>query len=416
MLTGMLHGNALAVVKWIDGPADRWRTKFLIIEGDRLQTPPELLGDPQVRGGRRLDRNGRVVGYYIRRVHPGDRTWWLAGAYAASSDDFDYVPAFSPWGRRLVIHLADRTRPAQSLGTSIFTPTMRELRQVGSYTNAELSRAVVQSLVAAFIESGLDANALAQLFHGASGGKGIAGAEAHWRKTLGEYRPQLKGGAIIPLPIGARAKGFENGAPSGQFSQFVDSLATWLGAGLNIPRELLLKDFTKSNYSSARAALLEATRFFLGRRGLIIRKWLNPVQDLWAEEAVHGGRIEVDLNDWYRRTSLYQRGRWVFAGRGWVDPTKEAQAAQLRMQIGVSTLESECAEQGLDWEEVAEQRAYERRRLVDELGLPDPYAPTKNASETRSQRDSGAPEDDPDDPDRTEERESAAQPSEEWAA
>jgi len=39
------------------------------------------------------------------------------------------------------------------------------------------------------------------------------------------------------------------------------------------------------------------------------------------------------------------------------------------MDIGVSTLEAECAEQGLDWEDVVEQRAFERRRL-QELGLP----------------------------------------------
>jgi capsid protein len=58
----------------------------------------------------------------------------------------------------------------------------------------------------------------------------------------------------------------------------------------------------------------------------------------------------------------------VFAGRGWVDQVKEAQAAKLRMEIGVSTLESECADQGLDWEDVLEQRKRERDRM-EELGL-----------------------------------------------
>jgi len=55
-------------------------------------------------------------------------------------------------------------------------------------------------------------------------------------------------------------------------------------------------------------------------------------------------------------------------GRGWIDPVKEAQAAQLRMEIGISTLEDECAEQGKDWEEVLEQRAREKGKL-EELGL-----------------------------------------------
>lgn len=38
------------------------------------------------------------------------------------------------------------------------------------------------------------------------------------------------------------------------------------------------------------------------------------------------------------------------------------------MEIGLSTLEEECASQGLDWEEVLEQRLREKNKLT-ELGL-----------------------------------------------
>ena len=51
-----------------------------------------------------------------------------------------------------------------------------------------------------------------------------------------------------------------------------------------------------------------------------------------------------------------------------VSRSKEAKACQLRMEIGLSTLEEECASQGLDWEEVLEQRLREKNKLT-ELGL-----------------------------------------------
>ena len=51
-----------------------------------------------------------------------------------------------------------------------------------------------------------------------------------------------------------------------------------------------------------------------------------------------------------------------------MDPVKEAQAFQIRMEIWLSTLEAECACQGLDWEEVLEQCAREKAKLA-ELGL-----------------------------------------------
>jgi capsid protein len=41
------------------------------------------------------------------------------------------------------------------------------------------------------------------------------------------------------------------------------------------------------------------------------------------------------------------------------------------MEISISTLEQECAEQGLDWNEVLDQRRMEIARMT-ELGLPLP--------------------------------------------
>ena len=139
-----------------------------------------------------------------------------------------------------------------------------------------------------------------------------------------------------------------------------------IGTGLNIPYELLLKDFSKTNYSSARSALLEAWRYFNGRRQWLSTYWATPVYELWLEEAVNKGL--VDAPDFYENRYAYTRCKWIGPGRGWVDPVKEAQACQIRMDIGLSTLEAECAGQGLDWEEVLEQRAREKAKLA-ELGL-----------------------------------------------
>ncbi len=127
-----------------------------------------------------------------------------------------------------------------------------------------------------------------------------------------------------------------------------------------------MKDFSKTNYSSARAALLEAWRYFNARRQWMATYWARPVYELWLEEAINRGI--VDAPDFYERRAAWTRCKWIGPGRGWVDPVKEAKAAHLRMQIGLSTLEDECASQGLDWEEVLEQLAREKAKIM-ELGL-----------------------------------------------
>jgi len=146
---------------------------------------------------------------------------------------------------------------------------------------------------------------------------------------------------------------------------------------------LLMKDFSKTNYSSARAALLEAWRFFNGRRAWLSTYWTKPVYELWLEEAVNAGKIEAE--SFYLNKSAWTRCKWIGPGRGWVDPVKEAQASQIRMDAGLSTLEDECAMQGLDWEEVLEQRARERAKMK-ELGL-EPVAAGPQAKSPNGQND-----------------------------
>lgn len=356
MLTGAaLKGNALAIPHWIDRPGSGWRTKWLVVDADRLDTPPELAHRADIRKGVELDQHGAPVAYYVNRHHPRDYN-------TSAVDDYVRIPARTPWGRLRVIHLRDKVQAGATHGRPIFTAVTKELFQTGKYTDAELTAAVVQGLVAAFIESDLGPDQTYELFNSAN----PATPEEYWKTALKHAAPTLKSGAIINLPLGAKMDAFAPTRPNSAFDAFLMAVERHIGAGTHIPRELLTKDFSRSNYSNTRAALLEAWRYFKSRRRWLIDAWLTPVYAMWLEEAVDLGR--VDAPDYYALQHAYTRARWTFAGRGWVDPTKEATAAQIRMDIGVSTLEEECAEQGLDWEDVLEQRAFEQRRIA-EYGL-----------------------------------------------
>ncbi len=45
----------------------------------------------------------------------------------------------------------------------------------------------------------------------------------------------------------------------------------------------------------------------------------------------------------YADRYAYTRCRFVFGGKGWVNPVKEITAAKLRLEMALSTLEQECA-------------------------------------------------------------------------
>lgn len=379
----LTNGDAVSIPLWLPRPDSAWSTRLMNIEADRLDTPTAMRQRDNLRGGVEIDSYGAPLAYWLRKKHPGDRygfgTW--GNLMAFSPDEWERIPAFTPWGRRRVIHLHDKERTGSSRGKPLVTSVMREFHMAGKYASTELQSAVASSLIAAFLESDMDPESSAALF-----GEDPRGA---WNNSVDQSRRirQLQGGAIIPLPAGAKLSPFNPGRPNAGFEAFMLATLRHIAAGLNIPYELLAKDFSKTNYSSARAALLEAWRYFHGRRAWLQQIWLKPVYELWLEEAINSGRVEAP--GYYENRYAYSRCRFIFAGRGWVDPVKEANAAGIRMEYGLSTLESECAEQGLDWEEVIEQRAYEQARL-QELGLPGLNSEALTARTTRP-----AEEDDP---------------------
>lgn len=357
-----INGDALALPLWLPRPGSRWASRLMMVEADRLCTPLGLEHRENIRGGIEFDQYGAPVAYYVLKHHPGDA--FGIGSFgtqlAARHMDWERIPAFTAWGRRRVIHLHDKERSGQSRGKPIVTAVMREFHMAGKYSANELQASLANSLVAAFLESDMDPQSAASLF-------GEDPRDA-WGQSVKQARSirKLEGAAIIPLPAGAKMSSFAPGRPNQAFEAFMLAVLRHIAAGMNLPYELLLKDFSKTNYSSARASLLEAWRYFNGRRRWLTDCWLKPVYELWLEEAVNAGEIEAP--GFYENRYAYTRARFIFGGKGWVDPVKEAQAAAIRILNGFSTLEQECAEQGLDYEEVLDQLQLENR-MREERGL-----------------------------------------------
>jgi lambda family phage portal protein len=362
------NGEALALVMWMDrGMETPFRTCFQLVESDRLSNPYYKPPTLALIGGIEKDAFGRPIAYWIRKepqLFSNVYTIVEGGGFGVSAPGeltswaWDRIPAQTTWSRKRVLHVHQKERIAQTRGRPVLTPVIEQFRMLDSYQRTELQSAIVNALIAGVIETPLDSNTLADL---------VGGDPDEYLAAKNEYRVQLEGGTMIPLYPGDKLAPFMPTRPNAQFSQFVESIDRQIGTAVGLPYELVLKDFSKTNYSSARAALLEAWRHFAVRRAWLAEYWAAPVYRLWLEEATQRGLI--DAPDFYDNYWSYCRAKWIGMGRGWIDPVKEAEAAQLRMQSGVSTLELECAEQGQDWNEILEQQALEAKRR-ELLGLP----------------------------------------------
>jgi lambda family phage portal protein len=360
----MLNGAAVALPLWLPSPRSPYATKLQVMEADRLSTPVGRMDGQYMRGGVEIDDYGKPLAFWVRKAHPGD-------AYIGVLPNlvqWERIEAETVWGRKRVIHVADLDRAGQHRGKPDLSAVLTQFKMLDHYQRTEIQAAVVQAMVAAFIETPMAPESLATLF----GGDVTSPEFQSYLAQKNEYRVALKGAAVLPLFPGDKMSPFTPTRPNGVYGQFVDNVLGHIAVGLNMPPELLTKNFSKMNYSSARAALMEAWRFFIGRRKWLVDLWATPVYELWLEEAINAGLIEgVTPEQYYANRYAFSSCKWIGPGRGWIDPVKEATASKIRMENYLSTLEMECAEQGLDWEEVLEQRAAERA-LMGELHLPLP--------------------------------------------
>ena len=344
------NGEIILLPLMLNDKSRPFSLAFDIVEADRLETPPDKRADRNIRYGVEIGERGEPVAYYLRETHPGDLTL----AKDRGVKRYIRIPAIGDTGRKNVIHLYWVNRPGQTRGVPFFAPVMNYFKDLADYMEAELVAARVAACFAVFIKK--DDNYAAALGNTAE------------TNARGQRIQELEPGMIDYLGPGEDISAFNPNRPGGQFEPFVDRILRAISTGLNLPYEIVAKDFSKTNYSSARAALLEARRYFMVRQAWLSRKLCQPAWDMRQEEAF--SKNQLPAKTFYEKKSDWCRVRWIAPGWQWVDPVKEAKSSEMAIDIGISTLADEAASQGKDWEEVLEQRA---REVVKIKELEDKY-------------------------------------------
>ena len=93
-----------------------------------------------------------------------------------------------------------------------------------------------------------------------------------------------------------------------------------------------------SNYSASRAAILEFFKVVKMYRAWFVADFCQPIYEEWLSEAVAKGRIKAPgfFTDPIIKDA-YCSAEWTGPSAGQLDPTKEVEAAEKRVQGGYST-------------------------------------------------------------------------------
>jgi capsid protein len=164
---------------------------------------------------------------------------------------------------------------------------------------------------------------------------------------------------------GEEVRGVERNIPGPHFTQSITMFLRLLGLPLGLPLEIILLDWSNSNYSVSRAVLQQAFQSFTRWQNLLACGFYEPTW-MWAlDGAIKRGELPMPAkpDERYLHT-------WLRPTFPWIDQLHEAKAWGEKVDRGFATHAQVLKSLDVDREEWLVQRAAEIRsacKIADEL-------------------------------------------------
>jgi lambda family phage portal protein len=314
----------------------------------------------EIRMGIERDQYNRPVAYWMHNVHPND------DVVNVSFMQHRRVPADR------IIHrfLRDEQRAGTSRGVPWLFVAMRRLAMLGGYEEAALVNARQgASKMGFYTQPNDDAAPLTD-------GSKLADEQ----DLNGDLITEAEPGVFGVLPKGWGFETYDPTYPSDAMDGFVKSMLRAFAAGVGINYNVLASDLEGVNYSSLRQGALEDRDTYEAIQQTYIEEVAIPMFEDWLRMALDMGqigRLPMEGFERFNKPILIPR-TWR-----WVDPLKEVTGKEKELQLGITTRTRLCAEQGIDFEQLVDERKREDELLRAagiNLGAPSPAAPAAPAA------------------------------------
>ena len=355
-------GEWVAWYRWLPRPESHTATKIHLVPAHRLVQNSNGFDLFQ---GVRINETGLPVGYLLRLTSPIMDTGSIVEIAARDA------------GNRPVIKHCFDGDVGQMRGISVFAPVLQVLRQYDQLSNATLSSALAQAIVAATIESPSPTQDILSAFdtmedQGVGGNLGsYLDARAGWYEKTNFNLGGLA--RVVHLFSGEKLDFKRSETPNSNYEPFARFLLRETAACGGFTTEDLTGDYTGATYSSIKMSTTTNWPIQLWRRTHIAAPFYQSAFECWLEESIERGETPFPggIDAFIANRCAATRADWRGPAKPVPDEVKFALASEKLYSLGVVSAEYISAELGHDIEDVYEQRAREAE-MRKQLGLPEP--------------------------------------------
>lgn len=311
-----------------------YRPRIQLIEGHRVGTPGNLVGNSNVIDGIGIDAKGRPVTYYV-----------MDGVESGS---------YTPISAENIIHVFEPNRVAMYRGITHFYAVMNALHDLDDLERLEMQAAKDAALTTKVIKtpSGEDVPEETEW-------NAVQTSETGAANPLFEYYKKAFGATTKVMKTGDEYEQFVSNRPSVVQQWYWKYLTEKVCTGVGIP---LVMVFADSMQGTVYRGVLDTAAAFFRSRSKVLE---TAFQQVWEYVIDTGSRYDSRIAnkpvDWRRTVCRPPKSPNVDVGRN-------SSAMLAELEANARTLQDIYAETGDDWKQKLRQRAKEKA-MLKELGL-----------------------------------------------
>lgn len=326
---------------WVDGDIGCIKTNLQLIqliESERITSNRTSLFERRIEDGVELSGVGRPIGFHVADYD-------AAGQVQRSKTERYKAEDF--------LFLSNRQRISQTRGVPVMVSNFPMFHRVNDICDSE---AVAWQLLARMAIAISRPNAEQKAF-------ARSDTDPNTKTSPPDISDRIQDfdyGMIFHAEPGDEIKGIERNVPGSNFTASLTMFIRLLGLPVGFPLELILLDWSQTNYSSARAALEQAFRMFACWQRRLKMNFHAPVYTWKIQQWVAEGRLP-------NRADIAAH-EWITPSFPWIDQLKEAKAWGERLDRGMASLSQAVKSLNQDREEWLKQR---EREVQDAISVAD---------------------------------------------
>ena len=328
--TKMTDGEILINKVWTKDK--KFPLKFQFVESDQFDTRLTKNGTNDVFSGVEIDSYGKPVAYHLKE-----------SINSFSSSRYD---------AKNIIHYFDIERTTQYRGISDYAQTINNLKDFAAYNDSEIVKNRILSSFGLFIKT-------------SDLGKSMFSDKKTGEKQ-GSTEPikEITAGMIKYLRQGEEVQTVQSTQQGNSYNDFITTTIRLIAAGRDISYELAFRDYSKVNFASARAGLIQDNKRFDHEQQTMVANVLDPMFEAFVDSQVLVGNLKAP-SDYWQNKHKYVKPVWVMPEREWVDPLKDIKATKEEIVLGINSKTRAAASKGRNLEDIIDEQIAEEVMILE---------------------------------------------------